>query len=64
LLCAKCLEAVTASAAASQRRPRARAFAAAAGWIAAALAGLLFAWLVFFYLGAILARTPFDFHTG
>jgi len=55
---------VTAAAAASQRRPRARAFAAAAGWIAAALAGLLFAWLVFFYLGAILARTPFDFHTG
>jgi hypothetical protein len=37
---------------------------AAAGWIAAAVAGFLFAWLVFFYLGAALARTPFDFHTG
>ncbi len=64
LLCAKCLAAVTAAAASSQRKPASRAMVAAAGWIAAAVAGFLFAWLVFFYLGAALARTPFDFHTG
>jgi hypothetical protein len=35
-----------------------------AGWIAAALSGFFFAWLAFYYLGAWLAHTPFDFHTG
>ena len=41
-----------------------RKFAAAAGWSVAALSALLFTWLVFYYLGAALARAPFDFHTG
>ena len=63
LLCAQCLAAVGA-AAASKGRSRARVFFATAGWIAAAIGGLLFAWVVFFYLGAALARAPFDFHTG
>jgi len=63
LLCAECLAAVSAAAAA-KGRPRIRAILSTTGWIVAALAGLLFAWLVFFYLGTALARAPFDFHTG
>ena len=63
LLCAQCL-ATAVAASTPKGRPRVRAFIATAGWIAAALGGLLFAWLVFFYLGAALARAPFDFHTG
>ena len=64
LLCAQCLVSAVATAAAPERGRRVRAFLETAGLIAAALAGLLLAWLVFFYLGAALARAPFDFHTG
>ena len=63
LLCAQCLASMAATPA-DKGKPRVRAFIAKAGWIAAALGGLLFAWLVFFYLGLALARAPFDFHTG
>jgi len=52
------------AAAASNGAPRTRAFFAIAGWVAAATAGFLLAWLVFYYVGAALARAPFDFHTG
>jgi hypothetical protein len=62
LLCAQCLAAITSAAAAGadQRRP----LLAIMGWSLAATAGLLFTWLVFYYLGAALARAPFNFHTG
>ena len=63
LLCVQCLAAAVAAAAPKGNR-RVRAFAAATGWMAFGVAGLVFAWLVFFYLGAALARTPFDFHSG
>jgi hypothetical protein len=32
-----------------------------AGWIAGACAGFLLAWLMFYYLGVMLARIPSDF---
>src|ERR1700680_4270465 len=35
-----------------------------AAWIASALGGLMLAWLVFYYLGLILARIPSDFFGG
>ena len=64
LLCAQCLATLTSAAAKPKGRPGLRAFAATAGWTLAALGGLLFTWLVFYYFGAALARAPFDFHTG
>lgn len=60
LLCAQCL----AASVVPTKNPGAQTLGATAGWIAAALAGSLFVWLVFFYLGAALVRAPFDFHTG
>jgi hypothetical protein len=36
--------------------------AARAKWAAMALAGILLAWLVFYYLGQTLARIPSKFH--
>ena len=63
LLCVQCLAQVVAAATPKDSQGR-RAFASTLGWIAAALGGLLFAWLLFFYLGAALSRIPFDFHTG
>ncbi len=50
--------------AATKEPGAARRALSVAGWIAAALGGLLFAWLIFFYIGGALARVPFDFHTG
>jgi hypothetical protein len=35
-----------------------------AGWVAGALGGLLFAWLIFYYLGMGMAHIPSTFHTG
>jgi hypothetical protein len=64
LLCTQCLAKITAAMTAGNRRTGARKFIGLAGWVAAALSGFLFAWLMFYYLGAALARTPFDFHTG
>ncbi len=40
-------------------RPRARF---QAGWTVMALAGIVIAWLVFYYLGLALARIPSEFH--
>src|ERR1700691_4867675 len=37
--------------------------AARARWTVTALAGILIAWLVFYYLGLALARIPSKFHT-
>ena len=37
---------------------------AAALWITLALAGMLLAWLVFYYAGLSLARIPSTFHGG
>ena len=64
LLCTQCLARITAASAAAKQGGPFRAILGVAGWAAAAIAGLLLAWLVFFYLGAALARTSFDFHTG
>ena len=65
LLCAGCLAKLTAAASVtSTGQQPLRKFAKVAGWVMAALSGLLFTWLVFYYLGAGLARAPFDFHTG
>ena len=64
LLCAQCLATLTVAKAGAKGPSRLRAIASSAGWAAWALAGLLLAWLVFFYLGSALARAPFDFHTG
>lgn len=33
-------------------------------WAAGAIGGLLFAWLIFYYLGMGMARIPSTFHTG
>jgi hypothetical protein len=64
LLCTECLRTLTVAAAGAKDRSGVRNVLSIAGWIAAALGGLLFAWMIFFYLGGVLARVPFDFHTG
>jgi hypothetical protein len=54
LLCAACL--------ATQSAPRSRAARFAAVWWAmSALAGFLFSWIAFYYLGALLSRIPAEF---
>ena len=55
MICVTCVNALTRDAGKSERAARAR-------WTVTALAGLLIAWLVFYYLGLALARIPSKFH--
>src|SRR5580658_3877137 len=55
MICVTCVNALTRDASKSERAARAR-------WTVTALAGLLVAWLVFYYLGLALARIPSKFH--
>jgi hypothetical protein len=52
MICASCAAGKTPEKA---RRP------SIAGWIAGAGGGFLLAWLIFYYLGVMLARIPSDF---
>jgi hypothetical protein len=56
MMCAHCV--ARQSAALTRQR------SAGARWFALSLAGLLFAWVVFYYLGMALARMPSEFHGG
>jgi hypothetical protein len=55
IICASCVLALTGDTAKIARTARAR-------WTITALAGILIAWLVFYYLGLALARIPSRFH--
>lgn len=55
MICVTCVNALTRDA---TKAPR----AAGARWAVTAIAGLLIAWLVFYYLGLTLARMPSEFH--
>lgn len=55
MICVKCVNALTRGAQKTARAVRAR-------WTVTAVAGLLIAWLVFYYLGLTLARIPSKFH--
>jgi hypothetical protein len=52
MICASC---------AAGETPEAVRQSSLAGWIAGAGAGFLLAWLIFYYLGVMLARIPSDF---
>jgi hypothetical protein len=52
MVCASCAAAVT---------PQAARSSAVVAWIAGAGVGFLLAWLLFYYLGVMLARIPSDF---
>jgi len=54
MMCAAC---VAAAASASGSAPRSRDIL----WVACASGGIALAWLIFYYLGALLARIPADF---
>jgi hypothetical protein len=57
MVCAECVA----------RDPSSRAAAKGLGLpalLAATVGGLMFAWLIFYYLGAMLARIPSDFFGG
>jgi len=56
MMCAHCV-ARQSAALTRERSPGAR-------WLALSLLGLLFAWVVFYYLGMALARMPSEFHGG
>jgi hypothetical protein len=55
MICVACVNALSRDAQKTERAARAR-------WTVTALAGLLIAWLVFYYLGLTLARIPSKFH--
>jgi len=55
MICVSCVTIQTAT------QPRSRLQPA---WTIAALAGILIAWLVFYYLGLTLSRIPSEFHVG
>jgi hypothetical protein len=55
MICVACVNAVTRDAHDRGRSARAR-------WAVTALAGILIAWFVFYYLGLTLARIPSEFH--
>jgi hypothetical protein len=55
MICVACVSAVA-------REAQGKARAARARWTVTALAGILIAWLVFYYLGLALARIPSQFH--
>jgi hypothetical protein len=52
MICASCAAGAT---------PEAAPASSAGRWIAGAGAGFLIAWLIFYYLGVMLARIPSDF---
>lgn len=55
MICVGCVTALARDAQRTERSFRAR-------WTVTAIAGLLIAWLVFYYLGLTLARIPSKFH--
>lgn len=55
MICVACVNALARDAQKTARAARAR-------WTVTAVAGLLLAWLVFYYLGLTLARIPSKFH--
>jgi hypothetical protein len=55
MICGSCVTALTRSESKTAR-------AATARWTILALAGILLAWLVFYYLGLTLSRIPSKFH--
>jgi hypothetical protein len=55
MICVSCVNALTRDTHDKGRAARAR-------WAITALAGILIAWLVFYYLGLTLARIPSEFH--
>jgi hypothetical protein len=55
MICVNCVSVLTRGAHAVERASRAR-------WTVTAVAGILIAWLVFYYLGLTLARIPSQFH--
>ena len=55
MICVTCVVALTRGEEKTARAARAR-------WAVTALAGILIAWLVFYYLGLTLARIPSEFH--
>jgi hypothetical protein len=55
MICVTCVNALARDAQKTARTARAR-------WTVTAVAGLLIAWLVFYYLGLTLARIPSKFH--
>jgi hypothetical protein len=55
MICVSCVHALAGDAKKTAKTARAR-------WTAMALAGILIAWLVFYYLGLTLARIPSKFH--
>jgi hypothetical protein len=54
MICAGCV-------AASSKMPGATVHAAGIRWTLLSVAGVLLAWMIFYYLGALLARIPSDF---
>jgi len=57
MICVSCVNALARDADKTARTARIR-------WMFTALAGVLIAWLVFYYLGLTLARIPSKFHAG
>ncbi len=57
MICVTCVHALTRDADKTTSAVRAR-------WTVTALAGILIAWVVFYYLGATLARIPSKFHAA
>jgi hypothetical protein len=55
MICVGCVAALSRAGDKTARTARAR-------WTVLALAGVLIAWLVFYYLGLTLARIPSEFH--
>lgn len=53
MMCAACVTAATSTAVPSRSKNIL--------WTAGAFAGILLAWMIFYYLGAMLARIPADF---
>jgi hypothetical protein len=56
MMCAHCV--------ARQSATRTGARSPGARWLVLSLGGWLFAWVVFYYLGMLLARMPSEFHGG
>ena len=55
MMCVSCVSAFARGEEKTARR-------ASVGWTAMALAGILIAWLLFYYLGQTLAKLPSEFH--
>jgi len=57
MMCSGCVAMLARNDAATERAKRIR-------WALAAVGGVLLAWIAFYYLGAMLARIPSQFHTA